>query len=182
MNSLTHKTKPQLIAQANTIIASKYPDFTYDLKAYEITTWANSKQVVVKYRRLIRYTPLGKQEGLLGSTLDYDFEVDLTNQTTSFDTWGMDNFYIPTAEEQVKIDFVIEAFGLPHPHFYTNIIEESETYRINLEKESSFAYYVIDKTTGLECDGAIHGNYEPMPEDLFDNAPKFPDPLVEIND
>ena len=177
MNNLIRKTKPQLIAQANAIIASKYPDFVYAPDAYEITTWANSKQVVVKYRRRIQFTPISRKE----EHLDYDFEVDLTNQTTSFEIWGMDQFYIPTPEEQAQIDFVIKAFGLPHPSFETSIYEELDTYRINQSNESSFGNYTIDKITGQELEGTIQGSYTPMPDDMFDHTPRFPDPLVEIN-
>ncbi|MGL1887695.1 MAG: hypothetical protein OCD76_14355 [Reichenbachiella sp.] len=170
--------KIQLIDEANSFVGYKYPGFTFSTIEYEITTWANSKRVVVKYRRLIRFTPLGKEN----ENLDYDFEVDLTNQNTSFDTWGMDKFYIPTTEEQEKINFVMNAFGLPLSGFDNSIIEEADSYRINIDSEASFGRYVIDKTTGNECEGSIQGSYEPMPDDILDDLPRFPDPLIEIVD
>ena len=86
---LSSKTMPlnkkQLINQANKIIASKYPEFSFDSKLYEIPTWKNSEETIVKYRRIIRFIPLDKKN----ENLNYDFEVNLTYQEIApFDLFG----------------------------------------------------------------------------------------------
>jgi hypothetical protein len=177
--SLNHMNvkKDSLIQLANEILELKYPSFKFNVSEYDITAWGNSKTTVVKYKRIIRFIPLDKKN----NNLCYDFEVDLINKSIyPFDTWGIDMFYIPTSEEQAKIDFVIKAFGLPHKGFSNSIEEDADVYRINLDNEYSYGRYVIDKITGKECDGAIQGSYEPMPED--NSRHRFADPLVEIRD
>ncbi|WP_025743544.1 hypothetical protein [Aquimarina pacifica] len=168
--------KNQLIDQANKIIISKYPEFTFDSLKYEITAWKNSKKTIVKYRRIIRFTPLNKKN----ENLQYDFEVNLTDQNIlPFDYHGLDKFYVPTTEEQEKIDFVITNFGLPHSGFDNGIIEDSDKYYINMDNDTSFGRYCIDKITGEEfMDERIQGSYEPMPTE---NYPEInTDPLIEI--
>lgn len=177
---LIKKTMPldknQLIDQSNKIITSKYPEFVFDSLLYEITAWENSKKTIIKYRRIIRFTPLDKKD----KNLDYDFEVNLTNQNISpFDTWGLNNFYLPTTDEQEKINFVIKEFGLPRFGFNNDIIEGADMYSIYIDNEVAFGKYFIDKITGKECMGSIEGSYaqEPyIPE--FVNA----DPLIEIKE
>ena len=168
--------KNELINQANKIIASKYSDFVFDPLLYEITTWKNSKKTIVKYRRIIKFTPYDKKD----ENLIYDFEVNLTTQKVfPFDTWGFDRFYFPTIEEQEKIDFVIKAFGLPHLGFNNSIVEDPNMYRIYITNKASFGKYFIDKTTGKECMGSIQGSYIQPPNlpELIDK-----DPLIKIKE
>ncbi|KAB1068389.1 hypothetical protein F6U93_06725 [Tamlana haliotis] len=173
--------KAELITRANKILKTKYPDFKFLLDDYDITAWSNSKKTIVKYRRIIRFTPLNKNDGRLANHLRYDFEVNLTNQRISpFDTLGMTDFYIPTAEEQEKIDFVIDAFSLPRFGFNNSIVEDAKMYRIHIDNDVAFGKYFIDKTTGEECMGSIEGSYAPMPE--IPGMTEFPDPLIEISE
>ncbi len=168
--------KNQLIAQANKIIDSNYPEFVFDPLLYEITAWKNSEKTIVNYRRIIRFTPLDRKD----ENLDYDFEVDLTNQHVSpFDFTGLDEFYFPTTEEQEKINFVIKAFSLPRFGFNNRIVEGTDMYSIFIDNEMVFGQYFIDKTTGKECIESIEGSYDPMPDfpELI-NA----DPLIEIKE
>ncbi|GAB1858678.1 hypothetical protein MHTCC0001_35180 [Flavobacteriaceae bacterium MHTCC 0001] len=170
--------KNQLINQANKIIASKYPDFILDSLLYDITAWKNSKKTIVNYKRIIRFTPLDKKD----LNLAYDIEVDLNDQIVfPFDTWGLDKFYIPTIEEQEKIDFVIKAFGLQRLRleFNNNIVETPDMYCIYMDNEVAFGKYFIDKTTGKECIGSIEGSYTQPPD-----IPEFldKDPLIEIKE
>ncbi|WP_179315363.1 hypothetical protein [Winogradskyella undariae] len=169
--------KNQLIEQANKIIISKYPEFTFDSLEYEITAWRNKQKTIVKYIRIIRFTPLNKKD----ENLYYDFEVNLTNQNIwPFDIWGLDKFYFPTSEEQNKIDFVIENLGLPYGGFNNSIIEYSDTYTINIDNDTSFSNYYINKTTGKVLEGVIEGaHYDPMPPEDFSRQIKT-DPLIEI--
>ncbi len=171
-----HLNKNQLIDQANKIITSKYSEFVFDPLLYEITAWKNSEKTIVNYRRIIRFTPLDKKD----ENLDYDFEVNLTNQNVSpFDFWGLDKFYFPTTEEQEKINFVIKEFGLPRFGFTNNIVEGPDMYSIYIDNEVAFGKYFIDKITGKECMGSIEGSYALMPDlpELIDA-----DPLIEIKE
>ena len=168
--------KNKLIDKANKIIASKYPEFVFDSLLYEITAWKNSEKTIIKYRRIIRFTPLDKKD----ENLDYDFEVNLTNQNISpFDTWGLNNFYFPTTEDQEKINFVIKEFGLPRFGFNNDIVEGIDMYSIYIDNEVAFGKYFIDKITGKECMGSIEGSYAQEPYITeFVNA----DPLIEIKE
>jgi len=168
--------KNKLIDQANKIITSKYSQFVLDPLLYEITAWKNSEKTIVKYRRIIRFTPVDKK----GENLNYDFEVNLTNQNVSpFDLWGFEKFYFPTIEEQEEINFIIKAFGLPRFGFNNSIIEGPDMYSVFIDNEIAFGRYFLDKTTGKECMGSIEGSYAPMPD--------FPElintnPLIEIKE
>ena len=175
--------KNQLIEQANKIIISKYPEFTFDSLKYEITAWKNKEKTIVKYKRIIRFTPLDKR----GEYLRYDFEVNLINKNIwQFDLWGFNKFYVPTKEEQSKIDFVIENFGLPSRGFNNSIIENPDSYTINIDNETSFSSYSIDKTTGKVLEGVLEGaHFEAIPpEDFPENLPELinTDPLIEIKE
>ncbi|MEO9850538.1 MAG: hypothetical protein ABJE80_09110 [Reichenbachiella sp.] len=169
--------KDSLIERANKLLETKYPDFVFNAKEYQITAWANTEKVVVKFRRTIQFTPLDRKD----ENLNFDFAVDLTNQNISpFDTWGMDRFYIPTKDEQVKIDFVINAFGVPRLGFNNSIVEDSAMYKIHIDNEMAFGRYFIDKITGKECMGSIEGSYAQMPNDI----PQLtdPNPMIEIKE
>lgn len=168
--------KNKLINEANKLIALKYPEFIFNPKIYEITAWANTKKTIVKYRRIIRFTPLNKK----GENLNYDIEVNLSNKNISpFDIWGFDKFYTPTAKDQEKINFVIEAFGLPRFGFNNSIIESADMYSILVDNEVAFGRYFIDKISGKECMGSIESSY--VQDTGF---PEFinPDPLIEIKE
>lgn len=169
--------KDELTNQAHQLLAGKYPDFIYDAKEYEITAWANTEKTVIIFRRIIRFTPMDRKD----DNLDFDFEVDLTHQEIlPFDAWGMNRFYRPTKEEQEKIDFVMNAFGMPRLGFNNSIVEDSTMYKILVDNEVAFGHYFIDKITGKECMGSIEGSYAPMPDDLPELVES--DPLIEIKE
>ncbi len=174
-SNISELKKDSLILLAHQILSDKYPSFKFDSKEYEITAWSNNEKTLVKFRRIIRFTPLVKRD----DNLDFDFEVDLTNRHTSFDTWGMDKFYIPTTEEQEKINFVIASFGLPRFGFNNSIVEDPDMYRITTSNKVAFGKYFIDKITGKECMGSIEGSYARKPD--FPGLVN-PDPLIEIKD
>ncbi|MDW3210874.1 MAG: hypothetical protein R8N23_13440 [Reichenbachiella sp.] len=175
--NLKELPKDELIEHAYKMLASKYPDFTFDVKDYEITAWANTEKVVVLFRRIIRFTPLDRKD----EDLSFDFELDLTHQRIlPFDTWGMKRFYIPTKDEQKKIDFVVNSFGMPRLGFNNSIVEDTAMYKIQIDNEVAFGHYFIDKITGEECIGSIEGSYAPMPDDIPELID--PDPLVEIKE
>jgi hypothetical protein len=175
-NSLntTKLKKVALIQLANDAFELSYPNFKFNTSEYDISAWANSKATVVKYRRIIRFTPLNKKD----DNLRYDFEMDLINKTISpFDTWGMDKFYIPSSEEQAKIDFVVQSFGLSRFGFNNSIVEDEDMYCIHISNKEAFGKYFIDKETGKECMGSIEGSYNQSP---CNPGLINPDPWVEI--
>ncbi|WP_188465307.1 hypothetical protein [Bizionia arctica] len=176
-NTKPNHSKIELIAQADSIINTKYPDFTFNPQEYEITVWFNTEMTLVKYRRIIKFTPLDKKE----ARLKYDIEVNLTTQAVSpFDTWGLDSFYIPNKAEQAKIDFVIKSFGRSRFGFNNSIMEETDMYRITVDNDVAFGKYFLDKTTGKESMGSIEGSYAPMPD--LPGLQELADPLVEITE
>jgi hypothetical protein len=72
-------------------------------------------------------------------------------------------FYIPTSEEQAKIDFVVQSFGLSRFGFNNSIVEDEDMYCIHISNKEAFGKYFIDKETGKECMGSIEGSYNQSP-------------------
>ena len=166
--------KNELIQQANKVISSKYPQFVFDPLLYEITAWKNSEKTIIKYKRRIKFIPLNKKD----ESLRFDFEVNLKNRVIlPFDFHEFNGFYIPTIEEQEKINFVIKSFGLSRFGFNNTITEDTDMYRILIDSKAAFGRYFIDKTTGKECLGPIEGSYNQTPNNTKLNNTN---PLIEI--
>ncbi len=168
--------KDSIIQMAYSIVDKKFPAIKVIPSDFEITAWANKSTILVKFRRLIRYIPDGKEEG----DFIYDFSVDvINNEISPFDSWGADTFYVPSELDTENIEFVIKAFNLPVDGFINSVYENPDKYVIDLNNEVAFGRYYIDKVTGKEAENSFQGSYVPKP------APDFPgeidkDPLIEL--
>ena len=169
--------KASIIETAYNIIEQKLLTIKIIPEDYEITVWANQKELIVKFRRRIRYYPMNKEK----SGFDYDLSVNLINKEINpIDIWGIEKFYIPTEEDIRNVKFVKESFGFPQQGFDINIHEEKDHYFISLDNEQAYGKYYIDKISGEEKPGSIQGSYIPRPFSDFDEADK--DPLKEIKE
>ena len=54
--------KNAIIEIAIDIIEKKYPALILYLNDFEITIWANKKEILVRFKRLIKYFPLNKKQ------------------------------------------------------------------------------------------------------------------------
>lgn len=177
VETLKNQGKKALILEAQKLVGDSYPKLLIDTTQFSIEVWANSRTVMVKFKRIIRYVPLGKEE----SNFIYDFSVDLVKaRVLPFKNFGVDRFYFPTEQDQKNIEFVIEKFGLPHVGFINTILEMDTTFLIALENDVAFGRYYIDKITGLEAMPPLQGSYAPMP--FPENEVQVDDPFIEIID
>lgn len=138
---------------------------------YEITVWANKTEIIVKFRRLIKFIPLNHEI----SDFEYNLEVNLlTHKVSPFDDWHyMSEFYIPSKEEKEKIKFVKKAYGLPHKEFENVVYEDKDFYKIEIDNEVSFGRYSIDKKTGVvstETQGSYESESPVNAPGVFDNG------------
>lgn len=168
--------KDSIIRTANNIIENKYPNLNVNLSDFEIKAWSNKENIIVKFKRLIKFIPLSNEQ----SDFEYDLSINIeTKEIAPIDTWGINNFYIPTEEDLKKIQFVKEAFNLPHSGFDNEVLEKADFYVINLDNDVSYGRYRIDKVTGEELINSIQGSYVPNPNP--DNIIEV-DPLIEIKE
>ena len=168
-------SKAQTIEKALIIIKEKYPDISISSSDFEIKVWANKSELLVKFRRLIRFIPWGKET----SNLVYDISVDLhTKEIEPLDTWRSDRFYIPDDKETEQIEFIKGVFNLPFKGFETSINEKADRYEIRVDNKTSFGLYFLDKITRNEIMSPLQGSYIVSPNVGLEDIEE--DPLVEI--
>lgn len=167
--------KSMIIESGFNLIESRFRVLKIIPEDFEITVWANSKEVIVKFRRHVRYYTMNTKE----QDFTYDLAVNLISKKIDpIDFWGIEEFYIPTEDDLKNINFVKESFGLPQQGFNISIHEEKDHYFINLDNEQAYGKYYIDKITGEEKRGSLQGSYIPMPFPDIDERDK--DSLTEI--
>jgi len=166
--------KDAIIANALDIIKEKTPLLDINPKDYKITVWANKKEVLVKFRRRIKYYPLNKQERVV-----YDFSVNIITQ--EIDIWSIDDFYTPTKQDLKNIEFVKTHAPLPSSdQFEIRISETKDQFQISCTNKVAFGKYFVDKKTGKELP-SIQGSYTPMPPPNSTLSGEIDeDPLKEI--
>ena len=171
--------KSKIIELAFNLIESKFPGLKIIPEDFEITVWANSKEVIVKFRRRVRYYPMNKKE----QDFTYDLSVNLiSKEIDPIESWGIDEFYIPTEDDLKNIKFVKESFGFPEQGFNISISEKEDSYYIGVTNKVAYGKYYIDKITGKETTGSIQGSYIPRPQADFDKRNVDTDPLTEITE
>ena len=160
MEELQNRKKEELVQMAFDLIIEQQPNVTFDPRDFEITAWKNSRGVLVKFRRIIKFFPL---KPLTDKPVDFDITVNLTqNNILPFDNLINTSFYIPTEADLAALAFLKEKFGLFSPSF-ENVIREGENdYFIDCENEFSFGKYSLNKKTG-EHGPALQGSYIPVP-------------------
>ena len=88
-NELESQSKIKLIQVAIDILKEKQPFLVITPDEYESTAWGNSKEIIVKFRRYIRFIPLGAEP-----FQHYDITVNLiTKQILPFDSGYSFTFY-----------------------------------------------------------------------------------------
>ena len=175
IETLTALGKDAIVNQATTILKNKYPALNITLEDYEITAWANKKEVIVNFNRLLMFKPLNIQ-----NTIYYNFTINVITQNINpFDAFGTSDFYIPTAEDAIKIETLKKQIALK-AGFVNEVDEKADTYYVSISNDSYFYHYEIDKSTGDRIESSeVQGNWEtepPFEDDTISNN----DPLVQI--
>ena len=174
MEYLKSKNKKELIEIALEILKEKQPSITIDPDDFEGTAWGNSKEIIVKFRRYIRFIPLYNDPE---KRFSYDITVNLnTNEISPFDDTFKSEFYIETDEDKKAIEFIKKNFDIFSSDFENTIYEGEEEYSVSRENQYSFGKYAVNKKTG-EVKVEIQGSYEPMPKP---NMPEDQDFFTEI--
>ncbi|MEM0575859.1 hypothetical protein [Flavobacterium polysaccharolyticum] len=173
MEQLKSKQKQELIVIALHILKEKQPSLVINFENFESTVWGNSKEILVKFRRIIRYVPFGIDPE---KRFSYDITVNLnTNEVSPFDDWFQSEFYIETKVDQKALAFIKKNFGSFSANFENTIYEGEEDYFIDSNNQYSFGKYKVNKRTGI-VKTEIQGSYEPMPKPIIEN----PDDYSEI--
>lgn len=148
MDQLRSKQKQELIEIVLDILKEKQSSLVITSEDFENTAWGNGKEIIVKFRRIIRYIPLGTDPE---KRFSYDVTVNLnTNEISPFDDWFKSEFYIETKEDQKALAFIKKNFGVFSSNFENTIHEGEEDYCIYRTNSYSFGKYNLNKKTGKE--------------------------------
>lgn len=156
MEELKLKSKPELIQIAFEILKEKQPSVVINADDFESSAWGNSKEIIVKFRRYIRFIPLNADPK---EKISYDVTVNLnTNEISPFDDYFKSEFYIETEEDKKAIAFVKEN-SIPIPSdFEITISEKLSSYWINRNSKTTFCHFFIEKKTGVKS-GVMEGSF-----------------------
>lgn len=173
MEQLKSKQKQELIVIALHILKEKQPSLVINFEDFESTVWGNSKEILVKFRRIIRYIPLSTNPE---KRFSYDITVNLnTNEISPFDDWFQSEFYIETKADQKALAFIKKNFGVFSSDFENIIQEDEEDYCIHQTNSYSLGIYRLNKKTG-KVEMSLNGHMEPTPKPIIQN----PDDFIEI--
>jgi len=172
--NLDQKNKAELIQIGLEIIKKKQPSLVIDYDDFEITAWKNSKEIVVKFRRYIRFIPLNTEPYQY-----YDITINLiTKQILPFESGYNFSFYIPSEEDEKKLNFIKSKAEFPkHPESEIIITENNDHYWVSNKSKTSFSKFFINKETGFKS-GLLEGTYsvpqaKPVFESLYDREEKI---------
>ena len=169
---LETKSKAALVENALQIIKEKHPAFEINKEDYIISAFKNSKDVIVKLDRIVRF--ISEQDK--NTKISYDIEVNLVSkQSIPFDDSFFGKLYKPSEYDLKAIAFVKKHFGNFSPEFIHTITETENEYTIESANDTSYGIYTLIKKTG-EIIEPLETSYLPAPK------PNFPeeDPLIEI--
>lgn len=169
MEQLRSKQKEELIEIALEILKEKQPSVVTDLDEFETSAWKNSKEVIVKFRRYIRFISLKAD-----TSQYYDISVNLiTKQILPFESGYNFIFYIPTEEDKKKLKFIKEKAIIPNqPDSEITITENEDHYWISNSNKTSYSKFFINKKTGFKS-GIIENTYavfqpKPVLESIYE--------------
>lgn len=167
---LETKSKSELVEIALTMIKEKDKTISIDKTAFKISAFKNSKDVIIKFERIVRFI------SSKNSRTTFEVTVNLvTNESIPFDNAFFGLLYQPSEYDLNAIGFVKKHFGDFSPEFIHTITETEEEYTIERTNEYSFGSYILSKKTGAIISN-LETSYLPAPE------PDFPeeDPIIEL--
>ncbi|WP_163395559.1 hypothetical protein [Flavobacterium limi] len=155
MENLKTKKKAELLEIALEILKEKQPSIVIDSDDFESSAWQNSKEIIVKFRRYIRFIPLNAEPYQY-----YDITVNLiSRQVLPFDSGYSYIFYIPTETDKMQLDFIKKKADFPkHSNSEITITENEDHYWVSNSSKTSFSKFFINKKTGFKS-GLIEGTY-----------------------
>jgi len=173
-HELDSKYKAELIQTAVAILKEKHPCVIIDSDDFESTAWQNSKEILVKFRRYIRFIPLNTEPNQY-----YDITVNLiTKQVFPFESGYNFTFYILTEADKKQLDFIKNKTSFPkQSNLEITITENEDHYWISSKNKTSFSKFFINKKTGFKS-GLIEGSYsvpqvKPVLESIYEREEKI---------
>ncbi len=158
IENIKAKGKEAIVEMALAILSKKKPELEVLPVDYEITAWSCETDIVVKFRRLIRYSSADKHY-----TYDLSVEV-LSTKITPFDNRSYsDNFFVPTKEQKETINFLKALVGLPYPNMDNVVGENDEYYIANCTSKTAFSHHYINKRTRQRLQ-PLKGTFAVFPE------------------
>jgi hypothetical protein len=174
MEQLQAKKKQELVEIALEILKKKQYSVIIDSEDFESSVWQNSKEIIVKFRRYIRFIPLNSIPYQY-----YDITVNLiTKQVLPFESGYNFTFYIATEEDKNKLDFIKKKAGFSKKADLEIIITENEDhYWISSSSKASFSKFFINKKTGVKS-GLLEGTFsmpqvKPVLESIYEHEEKI---------
>lgn len=169
MEQLRSKHKQELLEIALEILKEKQPSLVIDSDNFEGTAWANSKEIIVKFRRYIRFIPQNTEPHQY-----YDITVNLmSKQILPFECGYNFSFYIPSEEDNKKLNFIKEKTDFPNQsNLEITITENEDNYWISTKSKTSFSKFFIVKNTGFKS-GLLEGSFsvpvvKPVLESIYE--------------
>ncbi|WP_163398805.1 hypothetical protein [Flavobacterium fluviatile] len=155
MEHLKSNSKEQLIQLALEILKNQQPSVIINPDDFEATAWGNSKEILVKFRRYIRFIPLNAEPFQY-----YDITVNLiTNQILPFESGYNFTFNTPTEADKKKLDFIKSKTDFPkESNAEITITENEDHYWISKKSKTSFSKFFINKETGFKS-GVMEGSF-----------------------
>lgn len=159
IEQLKIKPKQELIQIALDILKEKQPSLIIDSDDFESTAWGNSKEILVKFKRYIRFIPLKTEPYQY-----YNITVNLvTKQILPFESGFNFIFYIPSEEDKKKMDFIKEKAGFSkQADLDITITENEDNYWISKKSKTAFSKFFINKKTGFKS-GVMEGSFSVNP-------------------
>lgn len=169
---LETKSKSELIEMALDLLKEKKQSNYIDIADYSISTFKNSKEVIVQFERIIKF--ISEQDK--NTKISYDINVNLlSKQCIPFDDSFFGELYKPSEYDLKAFAFVKKHFGNLSSEFTHTISETEEEYTIERTNEYSFGSYILSKKTGAII-SKLETSYLPSPKPNFPNE----DPLIEV--
>lgn len=155
MEHLKSNSKEQLIQLALEILKDQQPSVIINPDDFEASAWGNSKEILVKFRRYIRFIPLNAEPFQY-----YDITVNLiTNQILPFESGYNFTFYTPTEADKKKLDFIKSKTDFPkESNAEITITENEDHYWISKKSKTSLSRFFINKETGFKS-GVMEGSF-----------------------
>ncbi len=138
--NITNKSN-KIVEKAYSILKSKQPNLKIDPKDYEIIILGNYKDIIVKYRRFIRYKNSNQK-------VVYDLAVNIiTEEVFPFDSKEY-LFYSPGKSDITAINAINDKINLPlEPNYEHTISENSNYFWISSISEKWVKRYFMNKKT-----------------------------------
>ena len=137
----TSSDRNEIVKIANSILKSKQPNLKIDPKDFEIIILGNYKDIIVKYRRFIRYKNSNQK-------VIYDLAVNIiTEEVFPFDSKEY-LFYTPRKSDITAINAINDKINLLlEPNYEHTISENSDYFWISSISEKCIKKYFINKNT-----------------------------------